>query len=56
MLLGEMISAYRAKKKMSLHALSKKSGVEKTALWRLEHGQDASAHHWRKIFLWIFSE
>lgn len=55
MVIGEMIAAYRREKKLSLSALADKSGIEKTTLWRLEQGRDASAQHWRAILLFLFS-
>lgn len=55
MKLGLLLKAYRKDTGKSLADLGREIGIERTALFRLESGQNVNVSKWRAIIVWLLT-
>lgn len=55
MILGQVVKAYREKRKMSLRQLAKVLGLEHTKLHRFEQGHEAQSPVFAAVVMWLIT-
>ena len=54
-IIGQLLEAYREKHNLSLEDVARDSGVDKTALHRIEQGNICSSKYVPVLIAWMFS-
>lgn len=53
-MIGEMLTLWRSVNRYSIRQLSKVVGVDKSVLFRVEHGKNIDAKNMLKLINWMF--
>lgn len=56
MVLCDIIKTYRLAKGLTLDQLARECGVQRIALWRIEHGTAVNMKHWVALLRWLFKD